>query len=119
MRSAFSTSDRASIDTFLVQRRAAARAADRPITAAARPWAARAPVPKVLHPIRHRPVSDDPYPILRRVPMNQRDSAGHQVTGATADGLAHFETAAHQLRCYIGDPVASVDAALAGAPQMV
>jgi len=51
--------------------------------------------------------------------MNQRDSAGHQVTGATADGLAHFEAAAHQFRCYIGDPVASVDAALAAAPQMV
>jgi tetratricopeptide (TPR) repeat protein len=51
--------------------------------------------------------------------MNQRDSAGHQVTGATADGLAHFETATHQFRCYIGDPVASVDAALAAAPQMV
>ena len=50
--------------------------------------------------------------------MNQRDSAGHQVTGATADGLAHFETAAHQFRCYIGDPVASVDAALATAPHM-
>jgi tetratricopeptide (TPR) repeat protein len=51
--------------------------------------------------------------------MNQRDSAGHQVTGATADGLAHFETASHQFRCFIGDPVASVDAALAAAPQMV
>ena len=50
--------------------------------------------------------------------MHLRDSAGHQVTGATADGLAHFETAAHQFRCYIGDPVASVDAALAAAPQM-
>lgn len=51
--------------------------------------------------------------------MDPRDSAGHEVTGATADGLAHFETAAHQFRCYIGDPVASVDAALAAAPEMV
>ena len=51
--------------------------------------------------------------------MNQRDSAGHQMAGATAEGLAHFETAAHQFRCYIGDPVASVDAALAAAPNMV
>ena len=51
--------------------------------------------------------------------MNQRDSAGHQMSGATAEGLAHFETATHQFRCYIGDPVASVDAALAAAPQMV
>ena len=51
--------------------------------------------------------------------MNQRDSAGHPMTGATAEGLAHFETATHQSRCYIDDPVASVDAALAAAPQMV
>jgi tetratricopeptide (TPR) repeat protein len=51
--------------------------------------------------------------------MNQRDSAGHPMTGATADALAHFETATHQFRCFIGDPVASVDAALAAAPQMV
>lgn len=50
--------------------------------------------------------------------MKHRDSAGHLVTGATADGLAHFEAAAHQFRCYIGDPVASVDAALAAAPEM-
>jgi tetratricopeptide (TPR) repeat protein len=51
--------------------------------------------------------------------MNLRDSADHTMTGATAEGLAHFETAAHQFRCFIGDPVASVDAALAAAPQMV
>jgi tetratricopeptide (TPR) repeat protein len=51
--------------------------------------------------------------------MNQRDSAGLPMTGATAEGLARFETATHQFRCYIGDPVASVDAALAAAPQMV
>lgn len=51
--------------------------------------------------------------------MNQRDSAGLQMTGATAEGLAHFESATHQFRCYIGDPVASIDAALAAAPQMV
>lgn len=51
--------------------------------------------------------------------MNQHDSAGLVLTGANAEGLAHFETATHQFRCYIGDPVASVDAALAAAPQMV
>ena len=42
--------------------------------------------------------------------MNQRDSAGLQMTGANAEGLTHFETATHQFRCYIGDPVATVDA---------
>ncbi len=50
--------------------------------------------------------------------MKHQDSAGYSVTGATAEGLTHFETTAHQFRCYIGDPVASVDAALAAAPDM-
>ena len=51
--------------------------------------------------------------------MHQRDSAGNHVTGATHEGLAHFETALHQFRCYVGDPLASVNAALSAAPQMV
>ncbi|HKU85589.1 MAG TPA: tetratricopeptide repeat protein [Casimicrobiaceae bacterium] len=51
--------------------------------------------------------------------MNQRDTAGYSMTGATDEGLAHFETAAHQFRCYIGDPLASVEAALSAAPEMV
>lgn len=50
--------------------------------------------------------------------MHQHDSAGYTATGATAAGLVHFENAAHQFRCYIGDPVATVDAAIAEAPQM-
>ena len=50
--------------------------------------------------------------------MKHHDSAGHEVTGATTEGLAHFEAATHQFRCYIGDPVATVDAALAAAPDM-
>ena len=50
--------------------------------------------------------------------MKHHDSGGHEVTGATAEGLAHFEAATHQFRCYIGDPVATVDAALAAAPDM-
>jgi tetratricopeptide (TPR) repeat protein len=51
--------------------------------------------------------------------MNERDIAGHPVSGATLEGLNHLEVAAHQFRCYIGDPLASVDAALSAAPQMV
>jgi tetratricopeptide (TPR) repeat protein len=51
--------------------------------------------------------------------MNQRDTAGYQMTGATHEGLANFETAVHQFRCYVGDPLASVDAALSAAPEMV
>ena len=51
--------------------------------------------------------------------MKHVDAAGHALSGATADSIAHYETAAQQLRCYIGDPVATIDAALAAAPQMV
>jgi hypothetical protein len=51
--------------------------------------------------------------------MKPLDAAGYPVSGANADSLAHFETAAHELRCFINDPVATIDAALAAAPQMV
>jgi hypothetical protein len=51
--------------------------------------------------------------------MKYVDAAGHALSGATADSVTHYETAAQQLRCYVGDPVASIDAALAAAPQMV
>ena len=50
--------------------------------------------------------------------MKHHDSAGHAATGATTAGLEHLENAAHQFRCYIGDPVAAVDAALAAAPEL-
>jgi len=51
--------------------------------------------------------------------MNEHDTAGHVVSGANAQGLAHFEAAAHQFRCYTADPLARVDAALSAAPEMV
>ncbi len=51
--------------------------------------------------------------------MTLQDSLGLAVTGAGADGLAHFEAAQSMLRCYVGDPVASIDRALAESPQMV
>jgi hypothetical protein len=51
--------------------------------------------------------------------MKMIDAAGHAVSGANADGLAAFEQGAHELRCFIGDPVASVDRALDSSPQMV
>jgi hypothetical protein len=51
-------------------------------------------------------------------PMNMKDSTGHTVSGATLAALDHLENALHQLRCFIGDPVASCDAALAAAPEM-
>lgn len=41
------------------------------------------------------------------------------LSGATTASLPHYERALHQLRCLIEDPVASVDAALAEAPDFV
>ncbi len=49
----------------------------------------------------------------------QRDVRGLELTGATARAVTHFETAVAELQCYRGDPVASVDAALAEAPGFV
>ncbi len=46
-------------------------------------------------------------------------SAISPFTGATQSAVPHYEQALHQLRCLIGDPVASVDAALAEAPDFV
>ena len=50
--------------------------------------------------------------------MTMRDSAGYGASGATDASLAAYELATRQLRCYIGDPVASVDRALAASPAM-
>jgi tetratricopeptide (TPR) repeat protein len=51
--------------------------------------------------------------------MATRDRADYPVSGATAESLAAFERASHELRCYVGDPVASADAAVAASPEMV
>jgi hypothetical protein len=50
--------------------------------------------------------------------MTIRDCAGYTVSGATAASLQAFEQASHELRCFIGDPVASVERALEAAPAM-
>ena len=50
--------------------------------------------------------------------MNLLDSAGYRVSGASPAALDAFETAAHELRCLVGDPVATVDRALAACPGM-
>ena len=47
------------------------------------------------------------------------DSRGHRLTGATAASLPHYETALRELNLYIDDPVASVDRAIAEAPEFV
>jgi hypothetical protein len=47
------------------------------------------------------------------------DAAGYPASGATPESMQAFEQAQHELRCYIADPVATVDAALAASPSMV
>jgi len=47
-----------------------------------------------------------------------RDYANQPCSGATAGSLAAYEQACHELRCYIDDPVASVQRALDAAPGM-
>ena len=46
------------------------------------------------------------------------DALGHPVSGSTATALDHYEQAAHELRCLVGDPLATIDRALAAAPAM-
>ncbi len=50
--------------------------------------------------------------------MSSKDYLDHALSGGTAQSVDHFETACHQLRCYVGDPLASVQAALAASPQL-
>jgi len=46
------------------------------------------------------------------------DTLGHPVSGATAAAIDHYDQAAHEMRCLIGDPLATIDRALAEAPSM-
>jgi len=50
--------------------------------------------------------------------MTIRDSLGHPLSGANARALDHYELACHELRCYIGDPLAHAQQALRDSPQM-
>ena len=52
-------------------------------------------------------------------PMTQKDQHGLALSGADANAAADYETAQHQFRCYIGDPVATIDAAIARRPDFV
>jgi hypothetical protein len=47
-----------------------------------------------------------------------RDSLGHALSGANAQALDHYETACHELRCYIGDPLGHAQQALQASPDM-
>ncbi|NML17573.1 tetratricopeptide repeat protein [Azohydromonas caseinilytica] len=46
------------------------------------------------------------------------DATGHALTGATPAALDAWEQAAHELRCLVGDPAASIERALEAAPEM-
>ncbi|MCM5569287.1 tetratricopeptide repeat protein [Burkholderiaceae bacterium FT117] len=50
--------------------------------------------------------------------MTLTDQYGHAVSGASPESLACFEQASHELRCFIADPVATVDRALDASPDM-
>ncbi|MBL0418975.1 tetratricopeptide repeat protein [Ramlibacter sp. AW1] len=47
-----------------------------------------------------------------------RDHVGLPYSGATPDGLRGYEAALHQLSCYVDDPVAAADEAIAASPGM-
>jgi len=49
----------------------------------------------------------------------QHDSLGLGLSGAGADAIAHYEAARRELQCYVGDPVASADRAIAASPGFV
>ncbi|HWP11585.1 MAG TPA: tetratricopeptide repeat protein [Ramlibacter sp.] len=50
--------------------------------------------------------------------MITKDSAGYPVSGASPESLAAYEKAAAELRCFRGDPVSSVQAAIEASPTM-
>ncbi len=47
-----------------------------------------------------------------------KDSSGYEITGSPG-ALEHYERAQHEMRCYVGDPIATADRALAASPDMV
>ncbi|AOF82409.1 hypothetical protein BSY238_646 [Methyloversatilis sp. RAC08] len=51
--------------------------------------------------------------------MTLRTTTGLAVSGASPRGLELLELAEHQFRCFIGDPVATVNTALEDSPDMV
>ncbi len=48
-----------------------------------------------------------------------KDFAGYELSGASARSHAALELGMHEFRCYIGDPVATVERALADSPELV
>src|SRR5262245_23068375 len=48
-----------------------------------------------------------------------KDAIGYDVSGDTGSSLNTLEHAMHEFRCYIGDPVATVEKTLAESPSLV
>jgi len=51
--------------------------------------------------------------------MPVKDLLDLTVSGADAASTAHYEKALHELQCFIGDPVATIDAAIGESPDFV
>ncbi len=51
--------------------------------------------------------------------MTMTDNLGLSLTGAGRSSTPRYEAALHQLQCYIGDPVATVDQAIEASPSFV
>ena len=69
-------------------------------------------------PLRAPPPDGASDPQRSQPIMTIQDSLGHPVSGASARRSTTTSTPAHELRCFIGDPLAPVGRALAEAPDM-
>jgi tetratricopeptide (TPR) repeat protein len=50
--------------------------------------------------------------------VSLRDQQGNALSGATGGALAHYQQGLRLLQCYLGDPLAEAEAAIAAAPSM-
>src|SRR4051794_35329622 len=48
-----------------------------------------------------------------------RDSLDLELTGASPEALVHYGRSLHELQCFVGDPVTSVEQAIAASPGFV
>ncbi|HWK66279.1 MAG TPA: tetratricopeptide repeat protein [Rhizobiaceae bacterium] len=51
--------------------------------------------------------------------MTAKDNLGLPLTGATEASAALYDKAVHELQCFVGDPVGTIDAAIAASPGFV
>ncbi|MBM3558533.1 MAG: tetratricopeptide repeat protein, partial [Alphaproteobacteria bacterium] len=49
----------------------------------------------------------------------QHDGLGLSLSGADTEAVTHYEAARRELQCYVGDPIATVDGAIAASPGFV